>query len=68
VPVDAWFRGELTGYLDAMLLGSRTRLRDHVETEPVEQMVLEHRSGRADHGQALWTLLMLEVFFRSQGW
>ena len=68
VPVDAWFRGELRGYLDSMLGDSRSRLRDHVAMEPVETMVREHQAGRADHGHALWSLLTLEVFLRRQGW
>jgi hypothetical protein len=31
-------------------------------------MIAEHNSGACRHGQALWTLLTLEVFLRREGW
>jgi hypothetical protein len=31
-------------------------------------MLAEHRAGARRHGNALWTLLTLELFLRRQDW
>lgn len=67
VPLDRWFREDLQTYTYAML-GTESRVRSHVRPDALQAMLDEHRSGRASHGMALWTLLTLEVFLRTNGW
>jgi asparagine synthase (glutamine-hydrolysing) len=67
VPIDRWFREDLDIYTQSML-GSGARVRRHVNGDALGQMLAEHRSGRAAHGHALWTLLTLELFLRRHGW
>jgi asparagine synthase (glutamine-hydrolysing) len=67
VPLDRWFRGDLRSYTDSVL-GPSAAVRHHVRGEAVDAMLAEHRSGKAGHGQSLWTLLTLELFLRKQGW
>lgn len=67
VPLDRWFREELQQYTDSML-GDGARVRGHLRGEALDAMLVEHRSGRAAHGQALWTLLTLELFLRKHDW
>jgi asparagine synthase (glutamine-hydrolysing) len=67
VPLDRWFREDLESYTRSML-GEGARVRAHVNGETLDQLVAEHRSGRERHGQALWTLLTLEVFLRQRDW
>jgi hypothetical protein len=50
------------------MLGDGARLRGHLQGDALDAMLAEHGSGRADHGHALWTLLTLEVFLRSNDW
>jgi asparagine synthase (glutamine-hydrolysing) len=67
VPLDRWFRSDLQTYMYSML-GHGARLRGHVQADALDAMLTEHRSGRGDHGHALWTLLTLEVFLRNNDW
>jgi asparagine synthase (glutamine-hydrolysing) len=67
VPLNRWFRADLQSYTYSML-GDGARLRGHVRGDALDAMLAEHRSGRAHHGHALWTLLTLEVFLRSNDW
>jgi asparagine synthase (glutamine-hydrolysing) len=64
VPVGKWFRTSLREYLADNLLSARTAQRGLLCPRTLERMVNEHLSGQRDHGQALWTLLMLEAWAR----
>jgi len=68
VPLNRWFRTDLSSYLDMMLGSPTARLRSHVEPVALDALIGEHRTGTANHGNALWTLLTLEVFLRREGW
>src|SRR3954454_19352269 len=67
VPLDRWFREDLSTYSQSML-GSGARLRRHLQGAALDDLLAEHRSGTGSHGHALWTLLTLELFLRRQGW
>jgi asparagine synthase (glutamine-hydrolysing) len=65
VPLDRWFRGELEPELRAVLLDPVALGRGLFQPEAVATLVDEHTRGRRDHSQRLWTLLMLELWFRN---
>jgi asparagine synthase (glutamine-hydrolysing) len=65
VPLDRWFRGELKHELRAVLLDPVALGRGLFQPEAVASLVNEHIEGRRDHAQRLWTLLMLELWFRN---
>lgn len=67
VPLDRWFREDLESYTQSML-GGGARVRTYLNGDSLDRLLIEHRTGRARHGQALWTLLTLEVFLRRHGW
>ncbi len=62
VPIGKWFRTTLREYLADTLLSGRARERGLLRLEVAQGLVNEHLSGERDHGQALWTLLMLEAW------
>jgi asparagine synthase (glutamine-hydrolysing) len=64
VPLAAWFRGDLREPAHDLLLDSRARSRGWFRPETVERMLVDHASGRADHGHRLWCLVMLELWQR----
>ena len=64
VPLADWLRGDLREVSEDVLLGGPTRDRGLFARKEVELMLREHRDGR-DHAQALWALLMLELWFRT---
>jgi hypothetical protein len=47
-----------------MLLGPRFDGRDIVSRPALRRLWNEHLSARADHARRLWSLLMLEYWFR----
>ncbi|HEX2054252.1 MAG TPA: asparagine synthase (glutamine-hydrolyzing), partial [Actinomycetota bacterium] len=62
VPLDRWFRRDLHSYVRSTLGSPTARIRAHVNGEALDRVLQEHASGSRNHGQALWTLLTLEIF------
>lgn len=64
-PVGAWFLGELSSLLEETVLSSRGLGRGLMRPEAVRALAADHRARRAFHGHRLWSLLMLELWFRT---
>jgi asparagine synthase (glutamine-hydrolysing) len=64
VPLSSWFRGALRTFLWDHLNSTAFAGRGVVSPPFVRQMLREHDSGRRDNAQWLWSLLMLELWFR----
>ncbi len=62
VPIAQWLNGDLRSEVDRLLSPERIERRGLLRPGTVSQLLTEHRSGHADHGRALWTLLMLEYW------
>ncbi len=67
VPLDRWFREDLETYTQSML-GAGAHVRGHINSDALDRLLAEHRTGMAAHGHALWTLLTLELFLRRHDW
>ena len=65
VPIGEWFRGELRAMLRDTLFASNAFGRSHFNMKVVERLVDEHESGRVDHSQRLYALLMLELWWQT---
>ncbi len=64
VPLDAWFRDELSVYARNVLLGDRMARRGLFDMEALKAMLDIHMSGQADLGYALWPLLTFELWLQ----
>jgi len=64
VPLDHWFRHELTGLLRQVLLSERCLDRGILNRAGVENLIEQHVSRRWDHAYRLWNLLCLECWAR----
>ncbi len=64
VPVGRWFRGEMRSLVRDVLLSETAAKRGIVRPEATERYVNEHLSGERDHTAQIWTLLMMELWFR----
>jgi asparagine synthase (glutamine-hydrolysing) len=64
VPLARWFRGELRDLAFDVLLSHRTAQRGIVSPARVERLLRDHCEGRYDWHVPIWTLLMLELWFR----
>lgn len=61
-PTSRWFRGPLAAFLESRLAKRALLSEDFVSTAAVRTLLDEHRAGRADHGDALWKALNLEIW------
>lgn len=64
VPVGEWLRGDLRPLLEETVLSTRSFRRGIFRPEGVRALVDEHLSRRADRTAHVWSLLMLELWFR----
>jgi asparagine synthase (glutamine-hydrolysing) len=65
VPVEHWFRGDLTDYAHDWLTSSPASQRGIFRPQFIRDMLKAHRSTRAvNYSEAIWTLLCLEHWFR----
>lgn len=64
VPVGAWFKGALSEYVRNVLLGERAAQRGVFPRDTVERLIETHMAGKAELGQALWTLLTFELWMQ----
>jgi asparagine synthase (glutamine-hydrolysing) len=65
VPLDHWFRGQLKDLIRDTLLSPRCTGRGYFDRCAIQAMIDTHVSGRADHQNELWALLMLELWHRA---
>jgi asparagine synthase (glutamine-hydrolysing) len=63
VPIGTWFRGELREFLSDHLQAARVASAGLVEQGAVTRLMAEHAAG-TDRTHELWTLLMLELWYR----
>jgi len=64
VPVGPWLRGELKAFLADHILSARFQARGLFKPAVVQKLFDAHQHGAGDHAHHLWTLLMLELWFR----
>jgi asparagine synthase (glutamine-hydrolysing) len=65
VPIGDWFRGPLRAMLEDTLFAAAAFGRSHFDMAFVRKMVDDHQSGRVDHSQRLYALLMLELWWEN---
>ena len=64
VPLALWFRGSLRSFLWDHLTSSSFLDRGIVSPDFVKHLLAEHDRGRRNNYHRLWSLLMLELWFR----
>jgi asparagine synthase (glutamine-hydrolysing) len=63
-PVGKWLRGPLQGLSRDLLLDGTLAARGIFRDAAIRNVWDAHTAGTADHSQRLWSLLMLELWFR----
>ncbi len=64
VPVGRWLATDYAGWMRGILLDRATLARGLVRREAVEGLIDAHTGLRAEHGERLWALVCLELWFR----
>jgi asparagine synthase (glutamine-hydrolysing) len=65
VPFGQWMRGGWNAVARDVLLDRRSIQRGIIEPSAVDQLLLLHRDGRIDATDRIWSLLNLELWYRS---
>jgi asparagine synthase (glutamine-hydrolysing) len=63
-PIGGWLRTALAPMTRDLFFDGRMQNRGVFNLEAIERIWSEHQSGRRDHRHRLWSLLMLELWFR----
>jgi asparagine synthase (glutamine-hydrolysing) len=63
-PVGQWFRNGFRAVAHEFVLGPRAAERGHFDPATLQEMVADHQAARANHGDALWLLVNLEIWQR----
>jgi asparagine synthase (glutamine-hydrolysing) len=65
VPFSTWMRGPWNAVARDVLLDRRARERGVLDPAGVERLLADHASGRIDGGDRIWSLLNLELWYRT---
>ncbi len=60
-----WLRGPLSGMVTELLQDGRMHDRGIFDSAAVRKLWAEHRANQHDHTHRLWSLVMLELWFRN---
>ena len=60
VPLNHWFRGDLKGYARDLLLDSKSFIRNYVEHDIIQKILVHHQQNKWDFSSIIWYLLFLE--------
>jgi asparagine synthase (glutamine-hydrolysing) len=65
IPFGEWLRGELRRLPEDVLLDPTALGRRLFREQRVREIIAEHQEGSHDHAGRIWTLLQLELWFRT---
>lgn len=63
VPLRRWFQEDLGAYAETIILGEKLAASGLFHQEMLKRVVGEHRMGYQDHGDLIWRLLILALWF-----
>lgn len=64
IPLSQWFTGKLKAYTKSALLSNKAIIKNYFELTQIKKMLIKH-DNLNDFGPQLWSLLTLELWFRS---
>jgi asparagine synthase (glutamine-hydrolysing) len=65
IPVGEWMRTKHKSFLEDLLFGRPAHQRRLFQPDSVRRLLNEHITGIQDHSQRLWSLVWLELWFRT---
>ncbi len=64
VPINSWIKREWSEMSYELVLGDRALARNNFNPGFIKRVMNEHKRGRRDHSYIIWTLMILELWFR----
>jgi asparagine synthase (glutamine-hydrolysing) len=65
LPIAQWINTQWREMSQELVLGERALKRGNFCPTYLNRILAEHRQGRRDHSYVIWTLMFLEIWFRS---
>jgi len=65
VPFGNWTRGAWNDVARSVLLDRRSRERGIIDADAIDRTLRDHAQGRIDAGDRIWSLLNLELWYRT---
>jgi len=66
LPFRDWFRGEFSDFAREIWNDSGASASGYLQSQAVEQLFKEHRTGRADHGRILYAIAMFSCWWQQR--
>lgn len=63
-PIGEWFKGELRSFIERFLSVEHVRQSGLLNPQAVQNLIAQHMSGRRDYSLQLWSVLMVEAWYR----
>jgi asparagine synthase (glutamine-hydrolysing) len=63
MPMSEWIRGDLNGVVREIILSDKAAGRGYFNRAVIRKWLEEHEQRSQDHGQKLWSLFVLELWF-----
>lgn len=64
IPIEKWIRNEWKDMCYELVLGEKALKRNIFNVNFLEHIITEHMCGRRDNNYIIWTLMVLEMWFR----
>jgi asparagine synthase (glutamine-hydrolysing) len=64
IPKDLWFQKELRTFANEILLDPKTLKRGFFQKDTLMKLLKHHTTGKRDYSTWIWTLIVLEMWFR----
>jgi asparagine synthase (glutamine-hydrolysing) len=68
IPIISWMRNEIYEYLRGELLSDNGTLYNYLDKKTVERLLMDHKEGKADYSNHIWSILLLKqwlgMFFK----
>lgn len=64
LPLAHWFRTDLSGFAQEILLDPRAQGRAYLRPRAAAELLERHQAGAEDHAERLWALIFLEFWHR----
>lgn len=66
VPIALWLRGPLRDWAESLIAPERIRAEGWLNAEVLRKLWHEHQNGQANHGLALWNVVMFQAWLEAQ--
>jgi asparagine synthase (glutamine-hydrolysing) len=65
VPISVWFKDDLKGYTQKMLLSKNSHILEFVKKDYVQNLLTQHQTSGINFSARIWCLLTLELWLES---